>query len=52
MVGIVSGIMEKEYIIDLNNCDQEEIDNIFNLTKPDIAFHFAAQTIVSSYKDH
>lgn len=48
----VSELMEKEYMIDLNNCDQEEIDNVFNFTKPDVVFHFAAQTIVSeSYED-
>jgi len=43
----VSKLMKKEYIFDINECDQKKIDNIFNSINPDIAFHFAAQSIVS-----
>ena len=48
----VSSLIDEEFFMDLSNQETSELFSIFKRFKPDIVFHFAAQSLViSSYKN-
>jgi len=48
----VSGICSKEYFTDISSKNYKDLEEIVNAIKPEVIFHFAAQSLViKSYED-